>query len=78
MFLLVTDLFDILLEEPERQALVKLDLLGVPLGLELAVVGEDLVDDGEDVAGALLVISCGVHGLRGRPRLLGTEGNSEI
>ena len=57
----VTDLLDILLEQSERQPLVELDLLGVPLGLELAVVGEDLVDDGEDVAGALLVISSGVH-----------------
>ena len=70
MFLLVTDLFDILLEEPERQALVKLDLLGVPLGLELPVVGEDFVDDGEDVTGALLVISRGVHRLGRRPRFL--------
>ena len=54
---LITDLLDILLEESERQSLVELDLLGVPLGLELTVVGEDLVDHGEDVASALLVIS---------------------
>ena len=53
---LITDLLDILLEQSECQPLVELDLLGVPLGLELPVVGEDLVDDGEDVAGALLVI----------------------
>ena len=68
--LLITDLLDILLEESESQALVELDLLGVPLGLELPVVGEDLVDDGEDVTGALLVISSGVHRLGRRPRLL--------
>ena len=36
----VTDLLDILLEQSERQPLVELDLLGVPLGLKLAVVGE--------------------------------------
>ena len=49
---------------------MELDLLGVPLGLELPVVGEDLVDDGEHVAGALLVVSSGVYGLGRRPRLL--------
>ena len=42
---------------------MELDLLGVPLGLELAVMGEDLVDDGEHVAGALLVVRRRVHGL---------------
>ena len=42
----VQDLLHVLLEEPQRQPLVELDLLGVPLGLQLAVVGEDLVDDG--------------------------------
>ena len=49
---------------------MELDLLCVPLGLELPVVGEDLVDDGEDVTGALLVIGSGVHRLWRRPRLL--------
>ena len=51
-----TDLLDILLEEPERKALVQLDLLGVPLALQLSVVGEDLVDNWKHVAGALLEI----------------------
>ena len=58
-----TDLLDILLEKSERESLMELDLLGVPLGLELAVMGEDLVDDGEHVAGALLVVCRRVHGL---------------
>ena len=40
-----TNLLDILLEEPECEALVQLDLLGVPLALQLPVVGEDLVDN---------------------------------
>ena len=40
-----TNLLDILLEEPEGKALVQLDLLGVPLALQLSVVGEDLVDN---------------------------------
>ena len=48
-----TDLLDILLEEPEGEALVQLDLLLVPLSLELAVVRQDLVDDGQHVTGAL-------------------------
>ncbi len=52
----VQDLLDVLLEEPERQPLVELDLLLVPLGLQSAVVGEDLVDDGKDVGGALGVV----------------------
>ena len=49
---------------------MELDLLGVPLGLQLAVVGEDLVDDGEHMTGALLVISSRIHRLGRRPRLL--------
>ena len=53
----VEDLLHVLLEQPQGQPLVELDLLGVPLGLELAVVGEDLVDDGEHVTGALLIVS---------------------
>ena len=61
VFFFITDLLDILLEQSERQSLVELDLLGVPLGLELAVVGEDLVDDGEDVAGAFLIVSSRVN-----------------
>ena len=40
-----TNLLDILLEEPEGEPLVQLDLLGVPLALQLSVVGEDLVDN---------------------------------
>lgn len=71
--LLITDLLDILLEQSERQSLVELDLLGVPLGLELAVVGEDLVDDGEDVTSAFLVVSRRVNRLGRRPRLLEGE-----
>ena len=50
----ITDLLDILLEEPEGEALVQLDLLGVPLALQLAVVSQDLVDHRQHVAGALL------------------------
>ena len=68
--LYVTHLFHILLEESEREPLVELDLLGVPLGLELPVVGEDLVDDGQDVTGALLVIGGWVGGLWRRSWLL--------
>ena len=49
-----TNLLDILLEEPEGEALVQLDLLGVPLALQLAVVSQDLVDHRQHVAGALL------------------------
>ena len=52
---------------------MELDLLGVPLGLELAVVGEDLVDDGEDVTSALLVVSRRVNRLGRWPRLLERE-----
>ena len=52
----VEHLLDVLLEEPERQPLVELDLLLVPLGLQRAVVGQDLVDDGQDVGGALGVV----------------------
>ena len=52
----VKDLLHVLLEESQRQPLVELDLLGVPLGLELPVVGEDLVDDGEDVTSSLLIV----------------------
>ena len=66
----VQDLLDVLLEEPEGQPLVELDLLGVPLGLQLPVMGEDLVDDGEDVAGSLLVVCRGVRGLGGRSWVL--------
>ena len=47
-------LLDILLEEPEGEALVQLDLLGVPLALQLPVVSQDLVDHRQHVAGALL------------------------
>ncbi len=61
----VQDLLDVLLEEPERQPLVELDLLLVPLGLQRAVVGQDLVDDGQDVGGALGVVG-------GGRRVLGT------
>ena len=39
---------------------MELDLLGVPLGLELPVVGEDLMDDGQDVTGSLLIVRGGV------------------
>ncbi len=63
-----SNLFDILLEEPEGEPLMQLDLLGVPLGLELPVVGQDVVDDGEHVVGALRVVARRV--LRQRPRVL--------
>ena len=53
----VEDLLHVLLEQPQGQPLVELDLLGVPLGLQLPVVGEDLVDDGEDVTGSFLIVS---------------------
>ena len=66
----VEDLLHILLEEPQREPLVQLDLLGVPLGLQLPVVGEDLVDDGQDVTGALLVVGSRVGGLWRRSWLL--------
>ncbi len=55
----VEHLLDVLLEEPERQPLVELDLLLVPLGLQRAVVGQDLVDDCQDVGGALGVVGGG-------------------
>ena len=66
----VEDLLHILLEEPQSEPLVELDLLGVPLGLELPVVGKDLVDDGQDVTGALLVVSGRVGGVRRGTRFL--------
>jgi hypothetical protein len=66
-----THLLHVLLEETEGKALVQLDLLCVPLALQLAVVGEDLVDDGEDMAGALLVVGGWVRGLGRWPGLLG-------
>ena len=47
-------LLDILLEESEGEALVQLDLLGVPLALQLPVVSQNLVDHRQHVAGALL------------------------
>ena len=53
----IEDLLHVLLEQPQGQPLVELDLLGVPFGLQLPVVGEDLVDDGQDVTGALLIVS---------------------
>ncbi len=61
----VEHLLDVLLEEPERQPLVELDLLLVPLGLQRAVVGQDLVDDGQDVGGALGVVGGGRRVLGG-------------
>ena len=66
----VKDLLHVLLEEPQRQPLVELDLLGVPLGLQLPVVGEDLVDDVQYVTGSLLVVGGRVRGLRRRSWLL--------
>ena len=65
-----TDLLDILLEKSERESLMELDLLGMPLGLKLPVVGEDLVDDVQDVTGSLLVVGGRVRGLRRRSWLL--------
>ena len=55
------DLLDILLEEPEREALVELDLLGVPLALQLPVVRQDLVDHFQHVARPLLQINIVRH-----------------
>ena len=69
-------LFDILLEEPERQALVQFDLLGVPLALQLSVVGKDLVDHGEHVARTFLVVRRRVRRLGRRTRLLQEKGQS--
>ena len=66
----VEDLLHILLEEPQREPLMQLDLLGVPLGLQLPVVGEDLVDDGEDVTGSLLVVGGRIRRFRRRSGLL--------
>ena len=66
----VEHLLDVLLEESQGKSLVEFDLLGVPLGLQLPVVGEYLVYDGEDVAGSLLVVSRGVRGLGRRSRVL--------
>ena len=66
----VQHLLHVFLEEPEGESLVELDLLGVPLGLELPVVGKDLVDDGQDVTGALLVVGSRVGGLGRRSWLL--------
>ncbi len=51
----VSYLLDILLEEAERQALMKFDLLLVPLGLQLSVVREDLMDHRQDMTGTLKV-----------------------
>ena len=67
-------LFDILLEEPERKALVQFDLLGVPLALQLSVVREDLVNHGEHVAGTFLVVRRRVRRLGRRTRLLHEKG----
>ena len=53
----VANLLDILLEEPECKALVKLDLLGVPLALQLPVVRQDLVDHFQYMARTLLEIN---------------------
>ena len=66
----VEDLLHVLLEESQGESLVEFDLLGVPLGLQLPVVGEDLVDDGQDVTGSLLVVSGRIRGLRRRSWLL--------
>ena len=58
----VQNLLDVLLEEPEGEPLVELDLLAVPLGLQAAVTGQDVVDNGQDVAGALGVVGRGILG----------------
>ena len=52
-----TNLLDILLEEPEGETLVQLDLLGVPLALQLPVVRQDLVDHFQYMARTLLEIN---------------------
>ena len=49
------------MEEPEREALVELDLLGVPLALQLPVVRQDLVDHFQHVARPLLQINIVRH-----------------
>ena len=66
----VEHLLHILLEESQGESLVEFDLLGVPLGLQLPVVGQYLVYDGENVAGSLLVVGGRVRGLRRRSWLL--------
>ena len=59
----IQNLFNILLEEPQSQSLMEFDLLGMPLVLQLPVVRQDLVDDGQHVTRALLIVCRGVHGL---------------
>lgn len=49
-------LFDVLLEQPQGEPLVQLDLLGVPFLFEGPVVVQDLVNYGQDVTGTLAVV----------------------
>ena len=57
----IKNLFDILLKESESKPLMELDLLGVPLLLQSSMIGEDVMDDVEDMAGSLLIVCCGVY-----------------
>ena len=52
----VQHLFDVFLEQPECQPLVKFNLFGVPLLFQAPVLGQDIMNDRQDVGGALLVI----------------------
>ena len=62
----VEHLFDVVLEEAQRQFLVQLDLLLAPLLLQLPVVVQDLVVDGQHVRRPLRVVLGRVR--RQRPR----------
>ena len=55
-------LLDILLKQPERQPLVQLDLLGVPLALQAPMMGQNVVDDSQHMGGPLRVVGGGVFG----------------
>ena len=50
-------LFHVFLEEPKRKPLVQLDLLLVPFRFERSMMGENIVDHGQDVARALGVVA---------------------
>ena len=66
----VKNLLYILLEEPQRQSLMEFDLLGVPLVLQLPMMGQDVVDDWQHVTGAFLIVSSRIHRLWRRSRFL--------
>ena len=69
----VKNLFNIFLKQSESKSLMELDLLGVPLLLECSVVGENVMDDIEHMAGTLLIVSCRVNRLGRRSGILEKE-----